>query len=1115
MPNVIKHERPRMIARLSRSKRVAIAGTVVLVAALLLGLSPGATRETVGGYTEAGDYAARKVLGITAQDSTHGTGYTKRSEEIFDKVDGIAKKLHPDDVEKQKEVWRERLPKLLEGDYFSGFSRVEMKYEKKFRYADVEVGTDWLYREEERMGGGEHYFHKFERILNSLGDHRFDGAKAITTIKVPGEYRDRSGLGWAGVQENCPYVPREDPEGNEVNWSSEIPDTSELLIRYKKVGVPKDEYKPYLKRIREFLTKTIHRGPGIDFFRQYFQVLSEKYGKFIGYYEPMNEPGWGFNMIRREYDVSVLKEKEKYVFENYLQPDTPLYLYGWPTIDYPKLQQVAYDKIKKHDPGGKSYVISGSLWDEEAYVPGTDTSPPRENWDSYNRALDDTGRPGQEVSVRLKANGNVLCERPMYFNYGDRDPGGSCTYGAATPNKSWYFAEGCTLHPEGSPFPAFEEYICIQNPTEGQANIKVEYMMANSSVTRNHTVPGNSRKTIAVHAVDQAGPNQDVSVKVTSDKGIICERPMYFDHKGKYRGGHIVVGANKPGSEWYFAEGCTRGGFETWLCLQNPQGGPATVDITYMLDDGSVKGKTITVGARRRKTVDVNSDVGPGRDVSIKVTSDKGIICERPMYFEYPGRGNVLGCNGGHNTLGAVSPGKDWYFAEGCTRHADEDRKFEEWLCIQNPGDVETTARITCMTETSKNIETYQNLPPHSRVTVYVEGIDGVGHGQDVSVHVSAGSPIVCERPMYFNYTRKLRALRYNDTTEIKWKGGKGSLDNDFTNEKDRAARQQAAEEAFGSAVPDHLFVEQAPPEELRMNYHWAFYDDQLSGGHNVMGATGKGHKNWYFAEGAVGSLYDNMMAKDKIGNAFEEYICVMNPNDRAVRVKLYFQTADGQEIRGPGDPGTGSDKNYPYYGIPAKSRRTIKVNEELSFGRSCDAIGVHLFIRPEHWRAAYDSLRRHIQDFCINGYNVYSGKELVVGSCGWPHGVAKKGATKYEPLPDYEHDYTPEGQLRSIRCIADLMYDNPDDPHDVPCRKAWVYKDVDDKIPWDHYYGYFSYYATDENSMHIKVGSTTLWSELRKLLVKLPEVKKLPVDKKDQFDTWTVEEYIDAYVSE
>lgn len=45
--------------------------------------------------------------------------------------------------------------------------------------------------------------------------------------------------------------------------------------------------------------------------------------------------------------------------------------------------------------------------------------------------------------------------------------------------------------------------------------------------------------------------------------------------------------------------------------------------------------------ANTRLTVSANSDVGANQDISAKVSSDKPIIVERPMYFNYQGSKQV------------------------------------------------------------------------------------------------------------------------------------------------------------------------------------------------------------------------------------------------------------------------------------------------------------------------------------------------------------------------------------------------------------------------------------------------------------------------------------------
>jgi hypothetical protein len=128
---------------------------------------------------------------------------------------------------------------------------------------------------------------------------------------------------------------------------------------------------------------------------------------------------------------------------------------------------------------------------------------------------------------------------------------------------------------------------------------------------------------------------------------------MYFNYAGAWDGGHDVTGCASPSTEWYFAEGCTRPGFHTFLCLQNPGDSPAEVNIEYLCGDGANITRRVTVRERSRYTVAVHGEAeGIGvqdnarGDVSIRVTSRVPIVAERPMYFSF--NGNV----GGHNTMG-------------------------------------------------------------------------------------------------------------------------------------------------------------------------------------------------------------------------------------------------------------------------------------------------------------------------------------------------------------------------------------------------------------------------------------------------------------------------------
>jgi hypothetical protein len=129
----------------------------------------------------------------------------------------------------------------------------------------------------------------------------------------------------------------------------------------------------------------------------------------------------------------------------------------------------------------------------------------------------------------------------------------------------------------------------------------------------------------------------DVSTCVRSDLPVVVERPMYFLYASSIDEGSNAMGVNKAGSSWYFAEGCTRAGFEEYLCLMNPGKDEARASLRFMLEDSSQLLRTVNVPPGTRVTVKVNDIVGPGHDVSVEVMSDLPLIAERPIYSLYGG----------------------------------------------------------------------------------------------------------------------------------------------------------------------------------------------------------------------------------------------------------------------------------------------------------------------------------------------------------------------------------------------------------------------------------------------------------------------------------------------
>ncbi len=86
-------------------------------------------------------------------------------------------------------------------------------------------------------------------------------------------------------------------------------------------------------------------------------------------------------------------------------------------------------------------------------------------------------------------------------------------------------------------------------------------------------------------------------------------------------------------TEWYLAEGCTGGDFETWVLVQNPGDTEVTVDLTFMTSTGPQDGpQGFPIPANSRQSFNVNSYV-TDYNVSTKVEATGGeVICERAMY---------------------------------------------------------------------------------------------------------------------------------------------------------------------------------------------------------------------------------------------------------------------------------------------------------------------------------------------------------------------------------------------------------------------------------------------------------------------------------------------------
>lgn len=340
----------------------------------------------------------------------------------------------------------------------------------------------------------------------------------------------------------------------------------------------------------------------------------------------------------------------------------------------------------------------------------------------------------------------------MYFNYNGACPGGTDVVGAHDPGTLLYFAEGTCR-------PGYDPYLCLQNPGDIKAEVKITYMTG-TGVNKEQalTVAPHSRSTVSVTQVLGVGDDwaHDFSTRVESDQEIVAERSIYYF--GTDMGGQEGVGEqlDNETNTYYFAEGTCRPGYQPYICIQNPSATDANVLIEYVLGDGGAREQSVMVPAHSRYTVSVTDFLGVGDDAAhdfsaeVKCLSGVDIVCERPMYFTRKAdRGP--GWTGVTNAFAEFASAEQFYFAEGTCRP-----DFDPYITVLNPEMAPAAVNITYMLGDGSTREQAITVPPRTRSTVTVKDILGQGddavHDFATKVESTNGVNIVCERPMYFNY---------------------------------------------------------------------------------------------------------------------------------------------------------------------------------------------------------------------------------------------------------------------------------------------------------------------------------------------------------------------------
>ncbi|MBU4391615.1 MAG: hypothetical protein KJ920_04075 [Actinobacteria bacterium] len=211
--------------------------------------------------------------------------------------------------------------------------------------------------------------------------------------------------------------------------------------------------------------------------------------------------------------------------------------------------------------------------------------------------LDDLpGLAATEVSTTVTSTSDIYVQRSMYFDYREAR-GGTGTFGSVCPDFDWYFAEGYT----GG---LFDTFILVQNPGGSAAQVTMDFHLPAGVSAEPHTleVPPFSRRTVKLNDLPGLG-STDVSTRVTATEPVVAERAMYWGEMTPLgQACHGTIGMTDTHNTFYFPDGQTSDGRETYTLVQNPNSGPVEVQISCLSTEGKIEvtfTEVIPGGSRR------------------------------------------------------------------------------------------------------------------------------------------------------------------------------------------------------------------------------------------------------------------------------------------------------------------------------------------------------------------------------------------------------------------------------------------------------------------------------------------------------------------------------------
>ncbi|MGV3516796.1 hypothetical protein [Luteitalea sp.] len=307
-------------------------------------------------------------------------------------------------------------------------------------------------------------------------------------------------------------------------------------------------------------------------------------------------------------------------------------------------------------------------------------------------------------------------------------------------------ASATRLFAEGAAGSFFDTLVSVFNPGAVAAEVVVRFVgpagTAGSQVA--HLEPG-ARTDIASCCLGMLAATE-FGVVIESTQPVVSDRRMIWDRVSGY-GSHASTGVDGAASEWYFAEGATIGGLQTFFLIQNPGAADATASIEFLLTNGTSAMRSYAVPAGSRRTIWANQEGAPmaAAEFAAVVRASAPVVVERAMYRDRPGQVFAAGTN----AIGATTPAMRWMFAEGSTGPL-----FDTFVLAANPGEapVQVQARFDVVTRVGQRetVRRTYDVAPKSRLTLWLDELDALLADGDVVTTLEATGPIVAERAMWW-----------------------------------------------------------------------------------------------------------------------------------------------------------------------------------------------------------------------------------------------------------------------------------------------------------------------------------------------------------------------------